>query len=228
MSYCHLVGGIGVSFVTSNGGGFGPQPAARIISYIDGQPCLGNCDCPVDIAAAAIPAVIPATVPPELEKFEASNNVVSNSTVNSGTFVKFDGGNLVRWTTGFHARSGSTVQAYIEGCGWLDGTDGTGSKPAGQRLAATASADGVLSLDIYPNPATADFTISLGLETESLISIELIDQLGKQVRTMASSELRPAGTHTFLVSGGALESGVYFVRVQTDAFVQTRAVVLTR
>jgi hypothetical protein len=129
-------------------------------------------------------------------------------------------------TPPFHVKSGNIYHGFIEGCS-VSKPESASTKPQSESRNLVTKAVKT-DFSIYPNPATADFTISLGLETESLISIELIDQLGKQVRTMASSELRPAGTHTFLVSGGALESGVYFVRVQTDAFVQTRAVVLTR
>ena len=49
MSYCHLVGSVGVNF--SNG--FGPQPAALIISRINSKGCLGtNCvtSCAITVA----------------------------------------------------------------------------------------------------------------------------------------------------------------------------------
>jgi len=81
---------------------------------------------------------------------------------------------------------------------------------------------------IFPNPTSADFTISLGLETESLLHIQLVDQLGQLVRTVAAAEMRPSGIHSFSVTGADLESSVYYVRVQTDGAVQTRAVVITR
>lgn len=40
MSYCHLVGGVGINFAN----GFGPQPAARILGKIAAAPCLST-DC---------------------------------------------------------------------------------------------------------------------------------------------------------------------------------------
>ena len=66
------------------------------------------------------------------------------------------------------------------------------------------------------------------METESLLHIQLVDQLGQLVRTVAAAEMRPSGIHSFSVTGADLESGVYYVRVQTDGAVQTRAVVITR
>ncbi len=42
MSYCHLVGGVGINFLN----GFGPQPGALIRSTVDSKPCLGtDCSC---------------------------------------------------------------------------------------------------------------------------------------------------------------------------------------
>ena len=40
MSYCHLVGGVGVNF----NNGFGPQPAARLQSRIASAGCIGGCN----------------------------------------------------------------------------------------------------------------------------------------------------------------------------------------
>ncbi|NHM07817.1 T9SS type A sorting domain-containing protein [Flavobacterium sp. CYK-4] len=40
MSYCHLVGGVGINLAN----GFGPQPAARILSEVNGGSCLST-DC---------------------------------------------------------------------------------------------------------------------------------------------------------------------------------------
>lgn len=40
MSYCHLISGVGISF----NNGFGPQPAARILSTVNTSNCLSN-DC---------------------------------------------------------------------------------------------------------------------------------------------------------------------------------------
>lgn len=40
MSYCHLVGGVGINFVN----GFGPQPKAAILAYVNGSTCLSS-DC---------------------------------------------------------------------------------------------------------------------------------------------------------------------------------------
>jgi len=38
MSYCHLLGGVGINF----NNGFGPQPGTRILNYVNAASCLGN------------------------------------------------------------------------------------------------------------------------------------------------------------------------------------------
>ncbi len=49
-------------------------------------------------------------------KYEASNTVFINSTIQSGANIKLDGGSRVVLQPGFRANSGSKVRAFIEGC----------------------------------------------------------------------------------------------------------------
>lgn len=54
MSYCHLIGGVGINL--SNG--FGPQPTAVIVNAVNAASCLGvcgtTCDAPGNLAASSI------------------------------------------------------------------------------------------------------------------------------------------------------------------------------
>ena len=54
MSYCHLLGGVGINF----NNGFGPQPSAVMVNAVNGATCLavcGNsCDAPGNLTATAI------------------------------------------------------------------------------------------------------------------------------------------------------------------------------
>lgn len=212
MSYCHLQTGVGISFITSNGGGFGPQPSAAIINYIDGQSCLGNCNCPSDLATGDIPDPINAGALPELEKYEASNTVESNSTINTGTFVKFDAGSSIRFTPGFWAHSGSNVHAYIEGCGWLDGTDGsgTGSRP---RSEMSASATGMF---VFPNPTSGAATIAFHLEKPESVSIYVQGASGKFVKTLCQNMDFAAGPQQIELNSD-LPTGVYYIELYTES-----------
>lgn len=218
MSYCHLIGGIGISFVTSNGGGFGTQPANAIISYIDGLDCLGACNCPADLATGDIPAVINALAPPELVKYEASNTVTSNSTVNTGTFVKFDAGSYIRFTPGFWARRGSNVHAYIEGCGWLDGTGiGSGSRSSAVQTYSPSN----MELEVFPNPSDGASTLVFSLEKSENVTIAIQNISGKTLMFICQSELFSEGTQQVELNSN-LSAGVYFVTLKTGSKSATR------
>ena len=61
MSYCHLISGVGISFSE----GFGPQPAALILSNVNNKTCLSfDCasSCSNTITAVAITDVTPTSV----------------------------------------------------------------------------------------------------------------------------------------------------------------------
>jgi len=213
-----LIGGIGISFVTSNGGGFGTQPANAIINYIDGLGCLGACNCPTDLATGDIPAVINALAPPELVKYEASNTVTSNSTVNTGTFVKFDAGSYIRFTPGFWARPGSNVHAYIEGCGWLDGT-GIGSGSRSSAVQTYSPSD--MELEVFPNPSDGVSTLVFSLEKSENVTIAIQSISGKTLMLICQSELFSEGIQQVELNSN-LSAGVYFVTLKTGSKSATR------
>lgn len=54
MSYCHLLGGVGINF----NNGFGPQPAAVMVNAVNAATCLAvcgsSCDAPGNLSATAI------------------------------------------------------------------------------------------------------------------------------------------------------------------------------
>jgi hypothetical protein len=213
MSYCHGVNGVGKSFVTSNGGGFGTQPANAIIAYIDGQACLGDCNCPANLATTDIPAAVNATAPPQLEKYEASNSIESNSVINTGAFVKFDAGNVIRFTPGFWARSGSTVHAYIEGCGFLDGMDGTGNRSTYSETIKEEE----IGLSIFPNPFDGSFSVQFEIPAQALVSLSLSDAYGRQVFQPFSQKSFDAGEHTIQMENLQLPPGIYYLELKTPS-----------
>ncbi|MEQ1745536.1 MAG: zinc-dependent metalloprotease [Saprospiraceae bacterium] len=209
MSYCHLIGGIGISFTTSNGGGFGTQPANAIISYIDGLGCLGDCNCPANLVATDFLPVIVPSAPPLLEKYEVSNSIVTTSIVDPGAFVKLDAGVFIRLSPGFRARPGSTVHAYIEGCGFLDGTDGTGNRSMEEPL-PTNTADG---MTLYPNPFSQQLTVGFQVRQPGMVVIQLLDITGRLVQELYQNDRLEAGWYRETLPAYQLPNGVYSCRV---------------
>ena len=73
----------------------------------------------------------------------------------------------------------------------------------------------------YPNPFTQSTTFKYTLAQATNVQFEVMDGLGRIVEKVAVG-LQTAGTHEFLFEKGQLSSGVYFLRLKTDAkqFVQ--------
>lgn len=73
----------------------------------------------------------------------------------------------------------------------------------------------------YPNPFTESTTIrykTVGGHT----LVQVIDMLGRVIRTLVDSDLRVAGTFTATFDSGGLPSGVYYARLQNESVQQVR------
>jgi hypothetical protein len=220
MSYCHGANGVGVSFVTSNGGGFGPQPRAAIINYLECRPCLDVCDCPADLVPADIDAIIDAGDPPVIRKFVAGNSITSNSEITVGTMVKFDAGNFIRLTPGFWARSGCEFHAYIDGC--QAPVIGDFRSKDAQELAYQNT-----ELKIIPNPSSGYAILNLELAQATKLTISVHTLAGELVYRVCQSKDMPAGFHQFSLQEQALPAGVYLVLLHSGQLnLQQKWVVL--
>ena len=73
----------------------------------------------------------------------------------------------------------------------------------------------------FPNPFNPSTTITVDIPKASVVSLAIYTILGEEVQTLHSGPLE-AGRHSFLWDGTArgghpVSSGVYFVRLRTDA-----------
>jgi hypothetical protein len=79
----------------------------------------------------------------------------------------------------------------------------------------------------YPNPFNPSTSISFSLASRAFVSLKVFDVIGREV-AMLVSEVLPAGTHSRQWNAAAMSSGIYFYRLQTGAFVETKKLVLMR
>ena len=84
----------------------------------------------------------------------------------------------------------------------------------------------------YPNPFNPTTEISLDLPVAGHVSLMVFNVLGQQVRTLVDNEM-PAGSHLVSwdgtsSSGNAVSSGVYFYRLETGSFVETKKMMLLK
>ncbi|HLD06362.1 MAG TPA: T9SS type A sorting domain-containing protein [Candidatus Nanoarchaeia archaeon] len=79
----------------------------------------------------------------------------------------------------------------------------------------------------YPNPFNPRTTITYQLPRESLVALKIFNLIGQEVMTLVNGRQMP-GTHQAGFDAGNLPSGVYFYRLQTPHFAETRKMLLMR
>ncbi|MEW6469703.1 MAG: T9SS type A sorting domain-containing protein [Bacteroidota bacterium] len=79
--------------------------------------------------------------------------------------------------------------------------------------------------DLFPNPASSPANISFALEGQTDVSCTVYSLTGQQVYNETYGRLQ-AGTHSFLLNTGELESGIYFVSVEMNGVRTQRKLVV--
>jgi hypothetical protein len=82
-------------------------------------------------------------------------------------------------------------------------------------------------LQNYPNPFNPTTTISFRVPNLANVSLKMFDMLGKEVAVLVNEHLAP-GTYEATFDGSNLPSGVYFCRLQSGTYLETRKVVLQK
>jgi hypothetical protein len=79
----------------------------------------------------------------------------------------------------------------------------------------------------YPNPFNPTTNFQFSIAHAGFVSLKVFDLLGREGATLVSEEL-PAGNHTQQWNASAIPSGVYFYRLQSGLFVETKKFVLQK
>ncbi len=82
-------------------------------------------------------------------------------------------------------------------------------------------------LQNYPNPFNPSTLISFDVPRAGIISLKVYDVLGKTVATLVNGETS-FGRHTVQFNAAGLASGVYFYRLQSGDFAQTKRMMLLK
>ncbi|MBP7462169.1 MAG: SUMF1/EgtB/PvdO family nonheme iron enzyme [Candidatus Delongbacteria bacterium] len=80
----------------------------------------------------------------------------------------------------------------------------------------------------YPNPFNQTTIIQFTLPGETHVSLTIYNILGSSVQNLIDRRLMAAGTHSISYQAKDLESGVYFYRLDTDAFSQVRKMIVMK
>ncbi|OGU28893.1 MAG: hypothetical protein A2X67_13750 [Ignavibacteria bacterium GWA2_55_11] len=79
----------------------------------------------------------------------------------------------------------------------------------------------------YPNPFNPTTIIQFSLHRDEFVTLDIYDVLGKVVARLVADNL-PAGKHKFEWTTHQLPSGVYYSRLRTSTFTQTRKLLLIK
>lgn len=79
----------------------------------------------------------------------------------------------------------------------------------------------------YPNPFNPSTTIEFSIPERSFIKLEIFNSLGEKVATLVSEELN-AGNYKYEWKAGNLPSGIYYYKLTTNNYEQTKKLVLLK
>jgi hypothetical protein len=79
----------------------------------------------------------------------------------------------------------------------------------------------------FPNPFNPTTTISYSVPKTAHVTLKVYDLLGKEVAVIVN-ELQDAGPHQTRFDASIFPSGVYFYRLKTGEYMQTRKLVLIK
>ena len=79
----------------------------------------------------------------------------------------------------------------------------------------------------YPNPFNPVTKIKFVMPKQGFVEIKVFDLLGREVKILMNENLKP-GTYETSFNGLELTSGVYFYRMTTESFTETKRMVLLK
>ena len=82
-------------------------------------------------------------------------------------------------------------------------------------------------LQNYPNPFNLSTVIKYELPTQSRVTIDIYDILGRKVTTLRN-DVQPAGYYQMTWNAQNLSSGMYFYKIQAGDFVETKKMILLK
>jgi hypothetical protein len=79
----------------------------------------------------------------------------------------------------------------------------------------------------FPNPFNPSTVISYQLQVTSNVTLKVYDILGREVATLVNEE-KPAGNYDVQFTSNGLTSGIYFYKLKTGNYSETKKMILIR
>lgn len=134
--------------------------------------------------------------------------------IESSDNVSFAAQNHISLEAGFEVASGGIFSATIENC------EGTSSKT----VVAEKGLDSDLEVKVFPNPFERDFMVTYHLAEDAVVSIRLLDLMGREIKRFVDGEEQFAGGYRVRLEPCGLESGVYLLSLEVGDRREVRRV----
>jgi hypothetical protein len=79
----------------------------------------------------------------------------------------------------------------------------------------------------YPNPFNPETKIQFSIPKNGFVKIIVYDLLGREVNELVN-EFKQQGSYGVSFNGANLSSGIYFYKLITDDFVETKKMILVK
>jgi len=79
----------------------------------------------------------------------------------------------------------------------------------------------------FPNPFNPTTRISFQIPAATHVTVDIFNTLGQKVKTLVDQRME-AGKHEVVLDAGDMASGIYFYRLTTDSYRETRKLVLIK
>ncbi len=208
-----------------------PQPVRLTMAWTDppGTPPLPSVDPPnkmlvndLDIRITAVTGSV-TTLPWTLDQFNpAAPATRGDNAIDNVERIDIDvapAGNYVVTVTHKGALSGA-LQAYALVWQGMHAPAATGVRPVTTPR---------FTLDIpVPHPIRTSATIGYRLDHSANVSIRVYDVMGRRVATLLENGARAAGTGSVELDARALPSGVYFLKMESQAQIVTKKITIVK
>ena len=84
-----------------------------------------------------------------------------------------------------------------------------------------------LLLQNYPNPFNSESTIVFYIPSDAFVTIKVYDIQGREIKTLVNSQFK-SGTYTTILNSEDLSSGVYFYKLSSGNFSNTKKIVILK
>ena len=150
-----------------------------------------------------------------------------------GTGIYYSSNNGLIWSTDYTAPSGSHQHISKSRTGnvmWAVRTAGGIAKSLGPIGIEPISSEIPKSYSLYqnfPNPFNPSTTIRFDISKESFVKITVFDETGREVSRLVNENLR-AGKYEIHWAASMHASGMYFYKLESAGFVETKKMVLIK